>query len=80
MPLPLADGAIKSTNAPAALVELATLITEAEKLVPVETRPERVSCTYSWETGEFTIAATIPGVGAVDATGKPVITPTDYLP
>lgn len=80
MPLPLASGDIKSITYAAALIEIATKITEAEKLVPAETRPERVSCTYSWETGEFTVTATIPGIGGSDAAGVPTITPVDYIP
>lgn len=80
MPSPLVSGAIKSTNKPAALLELAHLLQADEVAVPEATRPNNLTIAYDAEAGTATITATLPITFALDTNGKPVATATDYIP
>jgi hypothetical protein len=80
MASPLIPGTdIKSTNKPAALLELSFLLQADELAIPEDTRPNNVTITYDAETSVATIAATLPCTFALDANGKPILTATEYL-
>lgn len=81
MASPLNPGTdIKSTNMPAALLELSHLLQDKELVVPEETRPNNVTIAYDAEDLSATITLTLPITFALDSNGKPVATATDYIP
>ena len=80
MPSPFDKASFGSNNKPAALLEMALSLQASEAAVPAETRPNNVSVTIDVETGEATIAATLPIGVSLDAYGHAIITAVDYLP
>lgn len=80
MPAPFTNTDLKSTNKPAALLEMAFSLQSSELAVPVDTRPNNVAITLDAETQVVTVTATLPFTYTLDSTGKPVITATDYIP
>lgn len=70
---------VKSTNKPAALLEIAELLSSSEQLVTPEP-PNNVTVSIDFEDKQATITATLPITYDTDNTGKIVITAQDYLP
>lgn len=79
--VPGPDGDLKSTDIPSAFLELAQIVSNAEKAVtPVDDQPNNVQITYDLEAGNVTIAGTLPITTASEADGDVVIQAVDYLP
>jgi hypothetical protein len=70
---------IKSTNKPAAVLELSHLLQADEQAISADNRPNNVTITYDGEGTSVTISLTIPVSFALDANGKPTATAIDYL-
>lgn len=71
---------LKSTNQPAALLELGFLLQADElALANTTTPPNNVTITIDSEAQTATLAATLPFDYAFDTSGKPVISATNYL-
>lgn len=73
-------GAVTATTVQAALVQVAQLLSTAEKSIqPVEDQPNFVQVDSSSELGTITIAASLPFASVISASGEIVITALDYL-
>jgi hypothetical protein len=70
---------IKSTNKPAAILELSHLLQADEQAISADNRPNNVTITYDGEGTSVTISLTIPVGFTLDANGKPTATAIDYL-
>ena len=80
MPAPFAQADLESTNQPAALLELAFQLQASELTIPEDTRPNNLTIAIDGEESTATVTATLPVTFALDASGKPVVTATDYIP
>ncbi|AFY54391.1 hypothetical protein Riv7116_1850 [Rivularia sp. PCC 7116] len=80
MPAPFAQTDLNSDNQPAALLELAFQLQASELTVPEETRPNNLTIAIDGEEGTATVTATLPVEFSLDASGKPIVTATDYIP
>jgi hypothetical protein len=75
-----AGGAVTAISRMAAVVQLAQLLSAAEKAVqPVEDQPNYIQVDSSSESGTITVTATLPVTQAIDATGGISIAAIDYL-
>lgn len=76
-----AGGAITATTAMSAFVQVAQILSAAEKAVqPVEDQSNFVQVESSSETGTITVTAALPFSAVIDAvTGSLTITALDYL-
>ncbi len=74
---PGTGGTLKTTSYSGALLELAQKLANAENSVTPAVN--NINITHSDEDKVSTINATIPYTSVIDASGKPVITVTDYL-
>lgn len=75
-----AGGDVTATNRIGAFVQIAQILSAAEKAIsPVEDQPNYVTVDSSSETGTITIAANLPVFSSIDATGSVLFTATDYL-
>lgn len=73
-------GTLKSTNRPAALVELAHLLNEAERSAStVDNTIENIDITYGTNARVTTITASLPIGYSINGNGQPVLTATNYL-
>lgn len=73
-------GAVTATTRQAALVQVAQLLSAAEKsITPVEDQPNYITVESSSETGTITIAASLPYDALVNDDGSVLITANDYL-
>lgn len=72
-------GDLRSSHLPAAFLEMAQTVAAAE--AALTTSPaNNVTISFDLEAGTATIAASLPISSTTDATGKVLITATDYLP
>lgn len=75
-----AGGDLSATSRQDAIVQIAQMLSNAEKLIqPVEDQPNFVQLDSSSEAGTITITATLPYNAAVLSTGSVEITTIDYL-
>ncbi len=76
-----AGGDVTATSAMAAFLQVAQILSAAEKAIqPTEDQPNFIQVDSSSETGTVTITAAIPYSSAIDATtGSLTITALDYL-
>ncbi len=75
-----AGGDVTATTRQTALVQVAQLLSAAEKAIqPVEDQPNFIQVESSSEAGTITIAASIPFSAVISSTGDVVITALDYL-
>jgi hypothetical protein len=75
-----AGGDVTATNRIAAFVQVAQILSAAEKAVtPIEDQPNNVTVDSSSETGSITVAATLPVSSAIDTNGSVLFTAVDYL-
>lgn len=76
-----AGGDVTASNVIAAFVQVAQLLSAAEKSIsPVEDQPNNIQVDSSSETGTITISATLPVVSAIDpVSGSVTFTALDYL-
>lgn len=73
-------GAVTAVTVQAALVQVAQILSSAEKAIqPVEDQPNLVQVESSSELGTITISASLPFSSVISATGDVVITALDYL-
>ena len=73
-------GTLKSTNKPAAFLELAHLINEAERSAStVDLTLDNVTVNYDTGARTVAIAATLPVGGSINANGQIVVSATNYL-
>lgn len=80
MAAPFSQTDLNSGNQPAALLELAFQLQATELTVPEETRPNNLTISVDAEEGIATVTASLPVTFSLDASGKPVLTATDYIP
>jgi hypothetical protein len=75
-----AGGAVTATTRMAALVQVAQLLSAAEKAVqPVEDQPNFLQLESSSESGTISINAALPVSSSIDANGNVLFTAIDYL-
>lgn len=75
-----AGGDVTATTRQTALVQVAQLLSAAEKNIqPVEDQPNFIQIESSSETGLITITASLPYTSTIDAAGSITITALDYL-
>lgn len=73
-------GAVTATSRMAAFVQVAQLLSAAEKAIqPAEDQPNFIQVESSSETGTITITASLPYTSTLDAAGSLLITALDYL-
>ena len=73
-------GALKSTDAPSAFVEMAAILAASEKaVVPAEDQPNNIQLTIEQETSSIVVSAVLPITAATAATGEIVIAAVDYF-
>lgn len=73
-------GDVTATNCMAAFVQVAQILSAAEKTVqPAEDQPNFIQVESSSEAGVITVTATLPFASVVDADGNLKITALDYL-
>ncbi|MEM7593291.1 MAG: hypothetical protein AAF383_17550 [Cyanobacteria bacterium P01_A01_bin.83] len=80
MPAPFAQTDLNSTNQAAALLELGFQLQASELTIPEETRPNNVTIAIDAEESVATVTATLPVTFALDSSGQPIVTATDYIP
>lgn len=75
-----AGGAVTATSVMAAFVQVAQILSAAEKAIqPAEDQPNFVQVESSSETGTITVTAAVPFTSTIDAAGALIITALDYL-
>lgn len=73
-------GAVTATSRMAALLQVAQLLSAAEKAIqPAEDQPNFIQVESSSESGTVTITASVPFNSVIDAAGSLTITALDYL-
>lgn len=73
-------GEVTATTRQSALVQVAQLLSMAEKTIqPAEDQPNFIQVESSSEAGTITIAASLPYSSTISSTGDIVITALDYL-
>jgi hypothetical protein len=71
---------VESTNLVAVVLELASLLSDAEKAVlPVADQPNNVIMSFDYENSQANITATLPITAALTASGSIDVIVTDYL-
>lgn len=74
-------GTLKSTNKPAALFELATLLNDVERAASTTDDPiENITMAVDLEARVANISAALPITPSVDGAGNSIITAVNYLP
>lgn len=75
-----AGGDLSATSRQDAVVQIAQMLSNAEKLIqPVEDQPNFVQLDSSSESGTITVTATLPYTTAILSAGSVEITSIDYL-
>lgn len=73
-------GSLKSTNKPAAFLEIAHLTNEAERAAStVDVTLDNVTVTYDTGARTTSVAATLPVGSAINSSGQIVVSATNYL-
>jgi hypothetical protein len=73
-------GAVTATTRMAAFVQIAQILSAAEKAIqPAEDQPNFVQVESSSENGTVTVTAAVPFNSAIDSAGSLTITALDYL-
>ncbi len=75
-----AGGDVTASNRVAAFVQVAQILSAAEKAVtPVEDQPNNITVESSSETGSITIAANLPVTATINTAGAVEFVAVDYL-
>lgn len=78
--LPGSSGAVKSTNIPAAFLELAHALDAAEKAASTPDTPiNNITLTFDLAAGNVAMAATVPIRATLSSTGQVVLAASNYL-
>ncbi|MEH2146255.1 hypothetical protein [Nostoc sp.] len=73
-------GTLKSTNKPAAFLEIAHLVNEVERAAStVDVALDNVTINYDTGARTAVISATLPVAGSISSSGQIVITSSNYL-
>ena len=73
------NGELHATNLPAAFLEMSQKLSAAELAVPADTRPNNITIAVDVEGGAATVTASIPIAVTADASGRLVVSASDYL-
>lgn len=77
---PGTGGDLKSTTVMAAFLEMALILSNAEKAItPVEDQPNNIQVTFDGEAAAYTVSANLPVDTAAGTAGAVVISAVDYL-
>ncbi|MBW4471018.1 MAG: hypothetical protein KME45_11535 [Stenomitos rutilans HA7619-LM2] len=75
-----AGGDVTASNVIAAFVQVAQILSAAEKAIsPIEDQPNNITVDSSSETQTITIAANLPVVSSINSSGNVLFSATDYL-
>lgn len=75
-----AGGAVTATSVMAAFVQVAQILSAAEKAIqPAEDQPNFIQVDSSSEAGTITVTAALPFTSTIDASGNLTIIALDYL-
>lgn len=75
-----AGGDVTAANRVAAFIQVAQLLSAAEKAVqPVEDQPNNITVESSSENGSITVAANLPVTATIDNSGNVTFAAVDYL-
>ncbi len=75
-----AGGDVTAANRIAAFIQIAQLLSAAEKAVqPVEDQPNNITVESSSENGAITVAANLPVTATIDTSGHVLFAAVDYL-